>query len=121
MPWFSAHAVMYFQHTDGPQDRYVVWENVFVVESADPKQAFAKAENYARRDEGDDNGSLRVNDRPATMVFGGIRKLISVHHERVDDQLGDGDEVTYTEFELADRNALNLLIQGEDTAILYTK
>jgi hypothetical protein len=121
VPWFSAHAVMYFQHTDGPQARYTVWENVFVIAAPDAKEAFAKAEVYARRDEGDCSGSLRVNDRPATLIFGGIRKLISVCHERLDDQLGDGDEVTYSEFEVADRDALGRLIRGEDAAVWYAE
>ena len=119
MPWFSAHAIMYFQHTDGPQDRYLVYENIFLVEAPDAHQAFAKGEALARQEEGDSEGSLRVGDRPATMVFGGIRKLIEVSHERGGDQLGDCDEVSYSEFEVADRDALDRLIRGEETAVWY--
>lgn len=119
MPWYAAHAIVYFQLTDGPQDQFQVWENVLLVQADTPDQAWAKAREFARRDEGDDRGSLRVEDRPARRVFGSIRKVVSVAHERPDGQLGDGDEVTYSEFVVADRAALDRLIGAEDVEVLY--
>src|SRR5262245_37645569 len=101
MPWFTAHAVMYFEHTDGPQDGYVVWENVFLVDAADSKQAHVMAEAFARREETGERNSLTVNDRPARLVFGGIRQVVSVCHNGVTGELASGDEVTYSEFEVA--------------------
>ena len=119
MTWYAAHAIMYFQLTDGPQDRFQVCENVFLVQANTPDEAGAKARVFARRDEGDDRGSLRVGDRPARRVFGSIRKVVSVAHEGPDGQLGDGDEVTYSEFVVADRAALDRLIRAEDVEVLY--
>jgi hypothetical protein len=119
MAWYAAHSVIYFQLTDGPQDGFQVYENVFLIRADTPDQAWTKARKFARRDEGDDNGSLKVGDRPARRVFGSIRKVVSVSHERSDDQLGDGDEVTYSEFVLADRAALDRLIGAKDVELLY--
>src|SRR5262245_27053747 len=119
MAWFAAHAVMVFQHTDGPQDGFFVWENVLLVEAADPSEALIEAARRARRDEGDDDGSLRMDDRPVALVFGGIRKLISVDHERTDDRLSGGDEITYSKFHVADREALDRLIEGRDVTLSY--
>jgi hypothetical protein len=98
MAWYAAHAIMYFQLTDGPQDSFQVHENVYLVQADAPNQAWDKAQRLARRDEVDNHGSLRVGERPAQLVFGSIRKVVSVAHEGPDGQLGDGDELTYSEF-----------------------
>ena len=119
MKWFAAHVIMYFQLKEGPQDGFQVYENIFLVRAATPAEAHAKASVLGRREEGDDRGSLRVGERPATRVFGGIRKVISVSHERPGDELGDGDEITYSEFVVDDREKLEQLIRDEDTSVLY--
>lgn len=119
MTWYAAHTIMYFQLTDGPQDCFQVHENVFLVRADSPDQARDKAEVFARRDEGDDRGSLRVGGRPARLVYGSIRTVVSVSHEGADGLIGDGDEVTYSEFVVADRAALDRLIGAEDVEVLY--
>lgn len=119
MGWYTAHAIMYFQLTDGPQDSFQVHENVFLVEADTPDEACSKARELARRDEGDSQRSLRVGDRSAALVFGSIRKVVAVCHKGPDGQLGDGDEVTYSEFVVADRAALDRLIGAEDVEVLY--
>lgn len=121
MPWFAAHAVMYFQHTDGPQERYLVWENVLLIEASDSKEAFARAEERARQDEDRGQGGTTVDDRPAHVLFGGIRKMITVCHESADNQLRSGDEITYSEFEVADKDTLQRLIRGEETEVVYVE
>jgi hypothetical protein len=118
MVWYAAHAIVYFQLTDGPQEGFQVYENVFLVRADTPDGAWAKAREFARRDEGDDRGSLRVGGRPARRVFGSIRKVVSVSPEGPDGQLGDGDEVTYSEFVVADRAALDRLIGADDVEVL---
>ena len=119
MAWFAAHAIVYFELTDGPQDGFQAYENVLLVQADTHDEACVKAREFARADEGDDRGSLRVGHRPARRVFGSIRKVVSVSHERADGNLGDGDEITYSEFVLADRAALNKLIGAEDVELLY--
>jgi hypothetical protein len=119
MPWYAAHAIMYFQLTDGPQDQFKVYENVFLIRADSPDEAQNKARALACREEVDNDLSLRVGDRPARLVFGSIRKVVAVAHEGPDGQLGDGDEVTYSEFVVADREALDRLIGAEDVEILY--
>ena len=39
MPWFAAHAIMYFRLKSGEQQRYRVWENILLVEAADGYRA----------------------------------------------------------------------------------
>jgi hypothetical protein len=119
MAWYAAHAIVYFEITAGQRDGFHVHENVYVVQADSPDGAWSKAQQFARRDMGDDRGSLRVGDRPARRVFGSIRKLVSVSHEGPDGKLGDGDEVTYSEFVVADRAALDKLIGAEDVDLVY--
>ena len=82
MPWFAAHAIFYFEAKDGPQDSFSIWENVYLVEAKDDDEAWRKADVWARQNEGDSDGSLFWNDRPATLRYAGIRKLITVSLER---------------------------------------
>lgn len=118
MPWYAAHAIMYFEFTNGPQDGFQVYENVYLVQAQTADEGFARARDLARLNEGDDSGSLCVGGRPARRVFGGIRKLITVCHEEPN-RLGDGDEITYSELVVADRAALQKLIADEDCEVLY--
>ncbi len=119
MTWYAAHAIMYFQLNDGPQDDFQVYENVFLVRAESTDGAWAKACELARGEEGDSGGTLRVGDRPARMVFGSIRKVVSVSHRGADGQIGDGDEITYSEFVVANRVALDKLIGAENVELLY--
>ena len=63
--WFAAHVIMYFRFTDGNQDRFPVWENVFLVQAPSPEEAHARAVRMGQGEEGDSGGSLRYDGRPA--------------------------------------------------------
>jgi len=119
MPWFTAHAIIYFRLKSGEQQRYRVWENLLLVEAADSRQAWDRAIELARQDEGDSNGSLRIDDQPCELVFGGLRKVVEVSHVGVENLPRHGDEISYSQFEVADADALRRLIDGEDTALVY--
>jgi hypothetical protein len=119
MPWFAAHAVMYFRLKSGQQQRYRIWENVLLVEATDSRQAWDRGIELARRDEGDSDGSLQIDDQPCELVFGGLRKVVEVCHVGMEDLPRHGDEITYSEFEVADADALRRLIDGEEAAVIY--
>jgi len=119
MVWYAAHIIMSVRFKDGIQDTYPVWENVVLIEAASEKDAWQKAEQRARRYEGDSEGSFTWDGRPATWIFAGIRKLI------VTDYLGaqpaSGTEVTYSEFELATEEDLRKLIDGDSVDVTYVQ
>ncbi|HTD90988.1 MAG TPA: DUF4288 domain-containing protein, partial [Burkholderiales bacterium] len=100
MTWFAAHAVMYLKLKNQPQAKVLVWENVFLLEAEDSKQAMDKATKRAKEDEGDGSGSLTYDNKPATWVFADVRKLLTVVHRGKN--LKSGDEATYSEFLLND-------------------
>src|SRR5262245_16370125 len=76
MRWFTAHVIMSLRLKDEAQRQFPVWENIVLVWAKTEREAFAKAEAYGREEEGDDDGSLRWDGKPARWVFAGVRKLV---------------------------------------------
>ena len=91
---------------DGVQGHYPAWETVFLVEASGVEEAARRAEELGRREEGDCGGSLRWEGRPATFVYAGVRKVTPVSHVRPGGVLGDGDELAFSEYRVADEEAL---------------
>ncbi|HEY2589848.1 MAG TPA: hypothetical protein VGI81_29155 [Tepidisphaeraceae bacterium] len=114
MPWYAAHAIMYFRLKSGPQDRFSVWENVLLIEAAEGEDPWPKAIERAKRDEGDDEGSLTWGGRPAERRFAGIRKILSI-----DGPLASGDELTFSELLVTDEESLRRLAAGEPVNVEY--
>jgi len=121
MAWFAAHTIFYFEVKDGPQDSFSIWENVYLIRGIDSDDAWEKAAIWARENEGDSDGSLLWNERPATLRFAGIRKLISVSHWEGEGRLEHRDEITYSEFEVADRESIDRLVAGDEVDLRYVE
>ncbi len=119
MAWFAAHAIMYFKLKSGVQDRFTIWENVYLIEAENSDEAWEKAEAWAKQEEGDSDGSLLVDEQPATQVFAGIRKMITVSHWEEEGQLKHGDEITYSEFQVSDEKSIRALVDGEEVSVEY--
>jgi hypothetical protein len=108
---------MFIKIKDVPQDRYPVWENIVLIEAGTEEEAFKKAEERGRLDEGDDGGSLRWGKKPATWVFAGVRKLTAC--EDPDERPGDGTELSYSEMELDSLEAVKKLASGKQVQVTY--
>lgn len=124
MAWYCAHAIFYFELKDEPQDSYVMWENVYLVEASTDDEARTKAEEYAKTEEADSSDTLTLNDKPCRYKFAGIRKLITVSYiekapDKPDDVPVSGAEVTYSEFEVDTLEEVLKLARGEFVEVLY--
>jgi hypothetical protein len=124
MAWFAASVVMYFRLKDGPQDEFSIWENVYLIDAPDGAQAHAKAEALGKLGEGDDDGSLRLDGKPAEQVFGGVRKVLScapsLTGQAVDNSVvEDGMEATFSTFTVGSREDLEAFIRGESVQVIY--
>jgi hypothetical protein len=115
--WYAAHIVMSVKFRDGNQDSYPLWENIVLLEAPSDEEAKSKAVQQGRESEGDSNGSFRWNDRPATWVFAGVRKIIAC--EDPSDRPGDGIEITYSEMVVDSQEALEKLVKGEPVVVRY--
>ena len=116
--WFAAHVIMYFKFKDESQDTFPVWENVFLVDAPSTEEAFEKAARLGRADEGDDDGSLTCDDRPATLTYAGVRKLVRVGYA-ADDKPVDGEELTYSLLRVKDAKAFARLVKGKPVTARY--
>jgi hypothetical protein len=122
MPWFAAHAVMWFRFKDGVQDYCPLWENILLIEAADFEEAERKAGDLAREEEGDSDGSLTCDDRPVTCIFAGLRKVVTVsHRESSEERPQNGDEVTYSRFEVSDEDTVRRFAAGETVKVEYVE
>lgn len=119
MAWFAAHAIIYFKIKDNPQDVFTVWENVYLIQAESSELALSEALRLGTRDEGDDDNSLTVDDQPAIRVFAGIRKVVSVSHIEIDGQLTNGDEITYSEFQVENEEDAKKLANDEEVFVRY--
>lgn len=113
--WYAAHLIMYVRYKHGKQTVFPVWENIVLIRAASEDEAFAKAEERAQLDVGDDDGSFRWDGNPAEWIFAGVRKLTTcVNPER---RPGDGTEVTYIEMELPSLAAVRKLAAGNSVIV----
>mgnify|MGYP001559757371 CR=1 FL=1 len=118
MPWYAASVVMYTKFKGGRQEQFPVWENILLIRAADPKQALKKASKLAReRNPRDSSGSYTYENRPAVLVFAGIRKIIEC-----DDSArrpSDGSEISYSQMLVKNKNDFKKLIAGAPVRLLY--
>lgn len=122
MPWFAAHLLMVFEPitplADESEDEFHLWENVVLFSGATSAEAWAKAIARGEAEERDGEGSeLRVDGRPARMVFGGIRVLVECDGSGDGGALREGDEITSTQMMVKGRGALGRLIGGSDVDV----
>ncbi|WP_158502003.1 DUF4288 domain-containing protein [Vitiosangium sp. GDMCC 1.1324] len=123
MGWYAASAVMYFQLKNEPQDEFYIWENVYLLEAPNGAEARRKAEHFGKLEEGDDD-TLTLDGKPARLVFGGIRKLLTCApaiggSSGDNDIIEDGVEATYNAFTVSSREKLDAFIRGEPVEVLY--
>ena len=93
MKSYAAHAVLVIEFKEGDQDEYPVWENVYLISAGTPEQAFERAQERAKEDEGDSHGTFTWDGRPATFRFVGIRKLLECDAGQVAGE--SGVEITF--------------------------
>jgi hypothetical protein len=117
MKWYATHIIMYVQFKDGNQNTYPIWENVVLICAENDDEAFIKAEKIGKDSEGDDQKSMTWGERPATMVFAGIRKLIACVDSTI--QPNDGTEITYSQFTVNNKESLDLLVNGSIVDVVY--
>lgn len=117
MNWYAAHNVMIVQFKDGIQNKYPFWENIVLIQANSDSEAFAKAEQRAKEDEGDSCGTFTWDGRPARWCFAGVRKLVDCMEAT--EPPTNGTEVTYLEMEVDNAGALSKLMNGEPVMVKY--
>lgn len=115
--WYAAHTIMYMKLKEGTQAEYTVYENVILLEAESDDEAEEKAIRRGHDEEGDSDNTLRYGDRPATMVFAGVRKVVACVDP--ESRPGDGTEITYSVFEVRTPQELSDLASGNEVHLSY--
>jgi hypothetical protein len=119
MPWFAAHIVMVVELKQEKQDYLPAWENIVLIEAESEPEAYRKAEELGRNDEGDDDGTFRWGMQPARWIFAGVRKLTECVLSG--DRPQGGDEVSYLELEFKTKKELERFVSGKPAAAVINE
>lgn len=115
--WFSAHLVEVFRVREGEQTDFHVWENIVLIEAANDKEAWEKAEVLGRENCQPDDPTLTWNNRPSRRDFVGVRKVITcVDKEQRPEH---GTEVSYNSLFFASEADLQKFVAGEEVGATF--
>lgn len=116
MTWYAAHLIMYHKRKRGPQKRFLVWENIVLIQAATSDEAYDKAEQLGREEEEASSDSrITIGGHPSRLIFAGVRKVTTCVDK--DRRPNDGTEVTYNEFGVRSEAAIKKLVDGENVML----
>jgi hypothetical protein len=118
--YYACHAFLYFQYKDGNQTDFFGHENIYLIKAESPDEALAKGRIRAQQDEGDDDGSLRCNGRPARYTLASILKVVEcIDLDLETDKPVHGTELSYSDFTVVNRSEFEKLIAGQSATVIY--
>jgi hypothetical protein len=115
--WFAAHIIMWVKYTEHEQKTFPLWENVVLIRAQSDEEAFAKAEEHGKRMAGKGKPTFSWAGKPATWVFGGVRKVTTC--DDPEKRPDDGTEITYTQMRVRSYEALKKLLEGQPVGVEY--
>lgn len=121
MVWYCAHIIIGMHKKGDDQSPIHAYENVILLEANSFEEAEKTAKIFGKENEALDDG-LTIDGIPATRIFAGVRKIISIVNEKPpmnEVPPSHGSEVTYSEFEVPDMEALMKLGRGEVVILRY--
>ena len=121
MTWYAAHIIIGVKRRDG-KGSISAMENVVLLEAESfdeaERLALERGEEYAYEDD-----TLTLNGKPAVFIFVGVRKILTVSNpaplHQNEDRPISGTEITFSEFEVPDDEALRRLGEGKTLDVLY--
>ena len=118
--WYACHAFFYFQYKEGEQTEFSGWENIYLIEAESFDQALVKGKTRALEDEGDSDGSLTCNDRPARLTLAAILKVVEcIDLDLETDKPIHGTELSYSDVTVSNRDEFEKLIAGRSAVLTY--
>lgn len=115
--WFSGSVVMQVCFSSGPEYPAPLWLNVHLVEADDATAAISQFEALGMEAEGDSKGSLTWGERPAEWRYVGVIQIMPL--QGFEGVAEPGDEVAYTQLEVASEKDLDSLLSGDNVPVVY--
>lgn len=127
MTWYAASVIIWVKRkpVEGGEDGHTgpchVWENVIIVDAADPDEAIRKATEFGQQDAAANSVDLIVDDQPGEIKFMGVRKLSEIHSlaESGETQPKDLVEITSSELEMRSYEDLVQFARGDAVILRY--
>jgi hypothetical protein len=116
--YYAAHTLMAFKRIDGIGPLSVL-ENIYLVRAANPEKAMERAKLLSEL-EAQANDGVEINGVPASCVYCGVRKLVTICN---DDPPGnktrpdDGSEISYISYEVESLEEVEMLASGHSCDI----
>jgi hypothetical protein len=118
MAWYAGHAILFVEWKDGHQPKYPVWENIYLIQADSAEEALRLTRVRGEEDAGDSGGEFTWEGRPARWVMAGVRKVVECD-EMDSGGIGHGIELSYSEFEVKDRESVENLAKLVRVAVDY--
>lgn len=129
MTWYAAHIIQLIKFLDGVQDSYPLYENIVLIQADSSSQAWETARTIGLSIYNEDGATSTTteNDRPAALVFAGVRKIIECENfggsgpSRLDKDFVSthGTEISHSGLQVDSAEALAKLVNGEPALVLY--
>jgi len=116
---YAAHIIMAVKYETVRQEDYPIYENIVLIDADSDEQAIEKAESLGRQEE-EESEAFRWDDKPARWRFAGVRKLIECRTPgSLDDGIGHGTEITYSQMVLRSEEDLQQFVAGKSVTVCY--
>ncbi|XKM13303.1 DUF4288 domain-containing protein [Orbaceae bacterium ac157xtp] len=123
MTWYVASIIMSIKKRSGKQRNIPVYENFILIQSDSAINAMEKAVELGEKSAAIESEGLLLNDKPARMVFEGVRKLITISNPAEMDLDNSppctGTELTYSEYVVTTPTQIKRLVKGEPVKLKY--
>jgi len=125
--WYAAHLITTLRAkreegdaAEEPARPIQAWEDVILVDAADPDDAIHKATEFGTREAAEDSKDLVIDDKPAVYELIGVRKLSEIGEKVTGHkQAPNIIEVTTTELEIRNDFDLLQLARGGEVLLRY--
>ncbi|MDQ3687978.1 MAG: DUF4288 domain-containing protein [Acidobacteriota bacterium] len=104
--WYLAYEILCIEAEDTSTPEIItVWENLILIKANDPEEAFSKAMQHGF----DSEDEIEVDGRRGRLKFKGLKNLVLIY-----DELEDGAEIEWREYEVKKDELTNLMKAKQD-------
>ena len=95
---------------------FIPRENIYLILAGNDDEAMAEAKRIAKETE---DKEMFYDDRPAQILFKGIRKVIGEASPLLPKVLKHGEELTYSKYEVKTAGQVEALARGDEITVIY--
>jgi len=114
MDWYAVHVVMAIYLKAEFSETFPVYENVFLIHASTEQEAVRQGVEIGECEEGDSEGSLTWDGKPAMQKFMGVRKTVLCVDSR--NRPTEKTEITYSQFLFSSEGDVKKFCRGQSVS-----